>query len=377
MKNIAIITQFYPPDLGGMQVSNGLIVESFAEYGFNVELYILGRSKGDLNNEGKIKKHYRSFMPVSFFGHLKTVNLLKEVFSKSFDLIFILDESPVRALGLYPFKLNTHDTPIVSINSGSTLVRPNNHLKGKLNALLVQRGYKYLRKLFVSHTVFNQIKEAHPELSDRVSVLGRPIPNSFFFKNHQATWPPENRLPVLVASGRANKYKGVDLILLGLKILADKQGKERVKLYYAGDGEELEKWKELSKKLGLNNVVFLGYKPLNELINIYRSSDFFILPSTSDIETFGRVWMESMACSKPSISTTICNLSHLIKDNHNAIVVEPTAESVANGIEKAIQLSKKQYYELSKNAYNTASLYRQNKIIDTLVKTLKNEKILT
>ncbi len=363
MMHIMILTQFYPPSLGGMQVSNGLIVESLVNMGHKLEVHVLGRNKSKISKNGRLTEITHDFQPDTFIGHVKTLNLIYQIQSqRKADLMIFLDEGPLRVLGLVPKKMDFL-IPTVSINSGSTITRLNKHIKGRINAFLVRRGYKWVSQIFVSSSTAERIRKVEPSLRDLVSTLGRPIPKYYYDSPGIWSWPVIDRLPFLFSSGRAVTYKRIDLVINALKILKDKYGSEIVKFAFAGAGDELSAWKKLADAYNLKKVSFLGQLDAKELIQFYRKCDFFILPTTGEMETFGRVWVEAMANSKPVISNRIDNLSHLIQDGRNAIVVAPDDHSIAEGIDKALKLSLEQYSYLAKGAYESSESYRQDIII--------------
>lgn len=364
---VVCFTQFYLPELGGMQVSNSLLVQGLREKGVEVELHVFGRQKRTL--EGHLYRQFDyNFSPISLLGHLKVIFLILKVVRKTYpDMVLLLDESPVRALGLLPFKLRL-PSRLVSINSGSTLTRYNFHMKGKLNAMLVRRGYHWLHRIFVAEATAVNIKRLFPDLAIKVRVLGRPIPPNFFmYEPSYFDWPPESGLPLFMSSGRASEDKGVDLILGALSRLKNKYGKEVLEYWCVGAGPCLTEWKNLAKRHSLEKVRFMGGVPFDDLPLLYSKASFFVLPSTGEMETFGRVWVEAMALGKPVVSTNLDNLKNLVTDGKNGFLVDPNAESICDGIERCLGLSTEQYNEFAKNSLETAKKYRVENIVDDLL----------
>jgi glycosyltransferase involved in cell wall biosynthesis len=90
--------------------------------------------------------------------------------------------------------------------------------------------------------------------------------------------------------------KGIDKLLHGIKTIKEQNFKHII----AGKGEYFEKYRDLSKQLGLENIVEWVDNPnFEEKLKLYQKSDAFIL--TSHYETFGVVYTEAMACGKPVI----------------------------------------------------------------------------
>ena len=86
------------------------------------------------------------------------------------------------------------------------------------------------------------------------------------------------------------------------------------------------------------------------------------------METFGRVWVEALASSKPVISTRLDNLARVIFDGKNGFIIEPSIDSIANIVERCLVLTSSEYLKMSKIAYETALQYSLSRIIEKLIK---------
>ena len=354
-----------------MQISNGLLVRGLRDAGHSVELHILGR-----NSKTIIEKSYMEvghpFAADRLSGHLKVANLFfRQIRSKRPDLVVLLDESIVRVLGLLFFKIK-FSAPIVSINSGSTVTRRNVHLKGLLNAWLVRRGYSFLERLFVADATAEVLGTRHPYLTAKIRRLGRPIPPEFFHVTKSPlAWPNINGLPIIMSSGRASADKGIDIVLRALAELRDASGKETVEYWYIGSGPELGSWRALAEELKLSKVRFLGYVEFRNLHKYYSQAHFFILPSRGEMETFGRVWVEALAASKPVISTRLDNLSNIIFDGKNGFLVDPTVDSIAGSLQRCLMLSKLEYLNMAEAAHQSVLQYSLSSVIEKFTEELE------
>lgn len=74
---------------------------------------------------------------------------------------------------------------------------------------------------------------------------------------------------------------------------------------------------------------------LNEMPDVYRGSDIFVLPSEN--ETFGQVFIEAMSCGLPVIGTKVGGIPEIISDSYNGYLVVPDDSSIlAQRIEKLL-----------------------------------------
>ena len=79
---------------------------------------------------------------------------------------------------------------------------------------------------------------------------------------------------------------------------------------------------------------YLGYLPKKELIEVYSSSDLFVLPSLSD--AFPAAHLEAMACGLPVIITNSCG--NFVEDGKNGFILKPReSEILANKIMEIVE----------------------------------------
>lgn len=106
---------------------------------------------------------------------------------------------------------------------------------------------------------------------------------------------------VLLTVGRmaaSERYKGHDRVLDCLAGRGPERGE--VRYLVAGVGDDSQRVQSRTKELGLSSVVrFLGRVPDDELPDVYRAADLFVMPSTG--EGFGIVFLEAMACGTPAL----------------------------------------------------------------------------
>lgn len=123
---------------------------------------------------------------------------------------------------------------------------------------------------------------------------------------------PSDR-PVLLYVGRLDKEKRIDLILRALPAI---QRLNSVHLVLAGIGKEKRSLEELAHKLGMQKAVtFTGFVPDEDLQNIYRVGDLFVMASIAELQSI--VTMEAMASGLPVVATDAMALPELVHDGEN------------------------------------------------------------
>jgi glycosyltransferase involved in cell wall biosynthesis len=107
----------------------------------------------------------------------------------------------------------------------------------------------------------------------------------------------DERKTIIFVGRLSNRQKRVDVLLKAAALLRKNLS---FKVIVVGEGEDGEFLRQLTNQLGLEDqVYFLGYK--RNPYKYYALSDVLVL--TSDIEGFGNVLIEAMACGLPVIAT--------------------------------------------------------------------------
>jgi len=149
---------------------------------------------------------------------------------------------------------------------------------------------------------------------------------------------PREKNTVLFVSilDRHHKFKGLNYLLEAIKLI--KKTIPDIKLIIIGEGELKIKYKNLSKELEISeNVKFLGEKNQKELVSYYNKASIFILPSI-EIEGFGIVLLEALACKTPIVATDIVGLSNgITKSKSGLIVKKRDKKSLVNAIEYILE----------------------------------------
>ena len=123
--------------------------------------------------------------------------------------------------------------------------------------------------------------------------------------------------------GQVGKRKGAYDLLDAVKLLKDRG--DSIKLVLVGPGEFEGEWESLLQKradLGLEaDVTFTGSLGGEELYEQFRNASFFVLPSFD--EGLPVVFFEAGAFGLPVIGTPVGSIPDLLKDEENALLVEP------------------------------------------------------
>ncbi|MGB9619399.1 MAG: glycosyltransferase [Armatimonadota bacterium] len=125
--------------------------------------------------------------------------------------------------------------------------------------------------------------------------------------------------------------KGIPYLLEALAQLRKKR--DDFVLDIVGDGPNRAEYEELTRKLGLHDVVrFHGLKTKQEVAEFMKRCDIFVLPSL--FETFGVVLIEALSCGKPVIATDVGGPTEILtKEEVGKLVPPGNSQALAMAID--------------------------------------------
>lgn len=147
--------------------------------------------------------------------------------------------------------------------------------------------------------------------------------------------------------GRIHFKKGLDILVLALRKVVDSGIDAQLTIIGPDNDGYGDKIKKLIKLNGLEkNVSFK--QPLwgLDLVNAYKQSDIFILPSYS--ENFGITIIEALACKVPVIISNKVNIFNEINNANAGLVVNCDVDDISKAMIK-LSSSDKLRNELAKN----------------------------
>jgi len=169
----------------------------------------------------------------------------------------------------------------------------------------------------------------------KIEVIPCVISGELLHANGNGRKPPSphNSPKILLVVGRLDareRHKGLDEVILALPQIT--KTAPDVMLVVAGDGDDRNRLEELVSKRGMSDrVIFKGIVSDEELIDLYKRCDVFLMPSSQ--EGFGIVFLEAMAFKKPVIGGNHGGTPEVIIDNETGFLVEHgDVEALANKI---------------------------------------------
>lgn len=372
---ICHITFGFPPTVGGTETHNYLLVKHLLQKGYDVDVIVLRTniSKEDLtkafkvSNIDRIKVH--DIFPKPFpFWILQIKKEIREIEEEGeidiFDLHSIQDILPfifqkrIILLSLHFFELNCpgpREIPfprpcVYSFRNCWRCCGIKRYFWWKLIRWLTIRKttkfmvkYDYLKKLLMETGIEGEKIVVVPHWIDVETINKKAKSNGAFIDNIKSSDY------VFVFLGRLVKEKGPDILLDAFFILTKKV--ENAKLVFIGDGPLRRELEETCDKYNIKDkVIFLGMIPHENLFDYISLADTIVFPH----RYFNYEWalLEAMCTEKPIIATDMPATADILIDGYNALLVEPTPESLALKM-KEITEKPELGEKLAKNALKT------------------------
>jgi len=170
----------------------------------------------------------------------------------------------------------------------------------------------------VSGLLADNLSREYPFVKGKVVVIENGVDLKRF---ETGVSKPASRGFCLLYVGRIVEEKGIGGLLKALSIVRDEI--KDISLYIVGGGKDLDKFKDMTKRLKITDVVnYVGEVGNTEVVKYYKSSDVFVYPSLRQ-EGFPMVIAESMASGLPIIASRIGGIPNAIEDKKTGVLIEP------------------------------------------------------
>lgn len=324
---IAIVTETFPPEVNGVAMTLGRIVNGLLQRGHTVQL-VRPKQPHDSNpqlTEGLDEVLCRGIQLPAYkelrFGLPLKYRLTKMWQNQRPDIVHVVTEGPLGWSAVAAArKLNL---PVTS--SFHTNFHSYSHHYGM--GLLKTPIESYLRKLHnKTDATMVPTKALRHELQQRgfknVSLLSRGVATDLFSPDMRSqalreSWGVKPEETVVLFVSRLAKEKNVGLAIAAYRAIQSRL--PQAKMVMVGDGPMRSKLQETCP-----DVIFTGVKKGAELAMHYASGDIFLFPSLT--ETFGNVISEAMASGLAVLSYNKAAALEIIENGVNGAVVNPGDE---------------------------------------------------
>ena len=164
------------------------------------------------------------------------------------------------------------------------------------------RIYKRADRLLITSQMFRDyFKNQFDIPDDKIEYLPQ-----YALSNFDTVLPPKEDTDHvdLLFAGNIGAVQSLDTVLRAAKLLQDE---EKLRWHIVGEGSELENLKKLASQLQLDNVIFHGRKPVEQMPKYYAMADAMLVTLTADpiisLTLPGKV-QSYMAAGKPVIAAS-------------------------------------------------------------------------
>lgn len=330
---LLLITQDFPPDVGGTQTYAYEVARHLAER--CERLVVLAPRLAGAEAVDATLPYEVVRVPASYdtFGLKTWWPVLKLMRQDPFDTAFHVQWSSAPAtLAARPF--GGPRRIFIAAHGRELLIEP---LAAR--SKILQAGYNRVRAYVLHHAdvLFPVSRYTRRLLIDsglpahRITVVHNGTDPATFYPANVEDLRQElglaNRKVVLTVS-RLVPRKGIDTVLRALPRVAEQLSD--VSYLIGGDGPDRARLEALTRRLRLTKRVrFLGVIPHEMLYRYYNACDVFVMPSREDppyVEGFGIAFLEANACGKPVIGARTGGIPDAVRDGETGLLVEPDDE---------------------------------------------------
>lgn len=364
---IGIFTESYPPLVNGVSTSILMLQRALEKEGHEVFIVTVGNDKLKyaLENDGKILRlpslhiaHLYDYKVTSVYP-IKAINMIKKM---NLDIIHTNVEFTI---GMFA-RVVSVQLGIPLVHTYHTMWEDYTHYITKNNKVLdkvTKSAVKYLSVFFGDTTatelivptkkIYDLFKDKY-KVKKNIHIVPTGIETSKFYREN---FPIRevNKLKrylgikrkdfCILTVSRIAQEKSIDRLITNHKKLIEKY--PNFKLVIVGDGPDLDKLKELTKELKIeNNIIFTGKIALNNIPLYYMLGDIFV--TASKTETQGLTVVEAMSASIPVVAVNDDSFKNSVIDDLNGYLFDSDEEYISY-ISKIYE-DKELYDRLSKQA---------------------------
>lgn len=370
MKILVVCQYYYPepfrhPDICEELVRRGhdvTVVTGLPNYpmGEIYDGYRNGRKRNEVLNGVKIhrcftigRKHGAAYRFLNYYSFaFSSSNYVKKL-ERDYDVVFVHQLSPVMMAKAAMRYKRKHDTPVVlycldlwpeslvagGIGRNSTIYKFFHRVSAKI--------YQQADKILVTSRLFADYFEKEFGITDTEYL---PQYAEAIFAPEQCKKAEDGYIDFMFA-GNIGAAQSIDTIIKAAKLLIDIPN---IRWHIVGEGSELERLQSMAR--GMEQVIFYGRKPLEEMPKYYAMADAMLITMQRDpvlsLTLPGKV-QTYMAAGKPVIGAINGEASLVINEAECGLCGNAEdAEALAENIRKFIKMDRAQFGRDARKYYD-------------------------
>lgn len=250
----------------------------------------------------------------------------------------------LRALGFEPDVIHAHvyDAGVPAVIIGKRYGIPvvvTEHFTGfpcrTLNGAAVRKAryaFENADRVLPVSTYLRQAIEAY-DIKAKFEIVPDVLDTSLFFYASQGSGKGDQKRLIFVGNLEPTEHKGFPTLLNALIRLGERR--RDWCLDVVGEGSEREEYERRVANAGLPvSIVFYGAQRKQEIAEMMRHSDIFVLPSR--METFGCVLAEALASGLPIVSTSVGSVPGLVPSGAGILVPPDDPAALADALDDVL-----------------------------------------
>ncbi len=135
----------------------------------------------------------------------------------------------------------------------------------------------------------------------------------------------------ILYTGNFESYQGIDILLDGFVKIRDRWPDAKLLIVGGEEGEV----RALNERYNDPRIVFAGKKPVPAMSRYLSEADILVSPRASGENTPYKIY-SYLASGRPILATRIVSHTQILRDGEDAVLVEPTADGIAEGLDSLL-----------------------------------------
>lgn len=321
---IAIVTETYPPEVNGVAMTLGRLVEGLQARNHRIQLIRPKQHAADVPQPTPtLTEHLQRGIPLPRYEGLKMGLPAKAALTRLWtvqrpDVVQIATEGPLGWSALAA--ANKLKLPVASDFHTNFHSYSNHYGMGLLRRAIVAYLRKFHNKSDVTLVPTEGVRrELVASGYQNIEIIGRGVDTRLFNPERRdpalrAQWGVSENDTVALYVGRLAAEKNLGLVFEAFDALVERE--PGAKLVLVGDGPERASWQARRP-----DAVFCGTQVGEALAAHYASGDVFLFPSLT--ETWGNVTIEAMASGLAVVAYDCAAAEEVIRHGETGLKARP------------------------------------------------------
>lgn len=325
---IAVVTETYPPEVNGVAMTLGRLVNGLQVRNHQVQLIRPRQNAGDQPQPtATLSEHLQQGIALPRYEGLKMGLPAKAALTRLWtrqrpDVVQIATEGPLGWSALAA--ANKLRLPVASDFHTNFHSYSSHYGFGLLRRAIVAYLRKFHNKAAVTLVPTEGIRrELLGYGYDNIEIIGRGVDTQLFNPGRRdaalrAQWGVREDETVVLYVGRLAAEKNLALVFRAFDAM--REANPACRMVLVGDGPERASWQAKRR-----DAIFCGTRIGESLAAHYASGDVFLFPSLT--ETWGNVTIEAMASGLAVVAYDCAAAEEVIRHGENGLKAPPEDES--------------------------------------------------